>query len=129
MSASQDHREYVKHSGTVLVAGSTIPHDAAACALVHIQQGEQTIEFVSIGANAGQQCAKAMAKLLELFGQTERDLHTCIAFQPVWYLLEMPDLRYPPQSRPMIKKLGIVWRVVKFVSAEVSLIPSSLQTP
>jgi stage V sporulation protein SpoVS len=112
-----------------LVAGSTIPHDAAACALVHIQRGESVVEFVSIGANAGQQCAKAMTKLLELFGQTERDLHTCIAFQPVWYMLEMPDLRYPPERRPMTTKLGIVWRVVKFVSEEVSLIPSSLPTP
>ena len=70
---------YTEHQGTVIVSGGTPPRKAAGCALEMLKKGITNVEFICIGANAGQQATKAMGSLR---GSVRRELKLDLAFQP-----------------------------------------------
>jgi stage V sporulation protein SpoVS len=58
---------YVTHAGTVKVAGGTVPRKAAWCAFAFMEERRVNVEFLFIGASAGQQALKAIGILTEIF--------------------------------------------------------------
>lgn len=58
---------YVPHPGTVKVSSSTMPRKAAFCAMAFMEERRPDVEFLFIGAAAGQQALKAVGILCDLF--------------------------------------------------------------
>ena len=102
-----DVREYVTHEGTVRISGQTSPRKAASCALQLLKSEVWPLEFLFIGANAGQQATKAMAFLS--FVHDRQYSGSEIAFRPsaCWVISADRSNNNEP-----VKRLATVWTAV-----------------
>ncbi len=111
---TSDVREYVTHSGTVRISGQTSPRAAASCALQLLKAETWPLEFLFIGANAGQQATKAMAFLAFIHDRQYSDSE--IAFRPSAYWVMSTDRS---NNDAPVKRLATVWKVVLVQKAQV----------
>lgn len=98
---------YVLHKGTLLIAGSTIPKSAAACAFRHLKAGIAPIEFFYIGGNAGQQATKAMTVFAGLVRKDSAD-QINVSFTPTVVMTDTPEVG----TNTTTQKFATVWRTI-----------------
>lgn len=111
---------YVTHPGTVKVSGSTVPRKAARCAQAFLEEHRKNVEFLFIGASAGQQALKALGILGDMF-ETQWKGDYALVFRPLRYrtYIESHDPLLSGQGREVDAQ---VWRVhvldLKYLSHE-----------
>jgi hypothetical protein len=108
MSKIQLNR-YVPHAGTIKVAGSTPTSKAAFCALACFEKGHVPLDFLFIGANAGQQATKAAGLFNNLIYQKTGG--KCVV---VYYPQRVELALVSEESAPAVEKLveSTVWTAV-----------------
>ena len=72
--------DYVKHAGTVTLSGRSAVGKVARYATLLFENDTRPIDFIFIGANAGQQCYKACSIVANVL---EEKSGTLVAFYPV----------------------------------------------
>lgn len=98
---------YAHGSGTINIAGRTTPGGAASCALHFLSDPKiKVVEFLSIGANAGQQAAKAMACMRDMFLSNPANEGADLCFIPRWCMTDAREIE-TGEIRP---KTCLVWR-------------------
>ncbi len=110
---------YVRHDGTLIISGSTQPHKAGSCAYHFLRKGVQSIDFLCIGANAGQQAMKSMG-VFAFKVENQDGFDFSVAFQPIRVSVEVDDR----QTKQKVKKDAVCWRAVildRSVTSQVKL--------
>lgn len=108
MSDMRDIPLYRPNQGTVKISGMTIPHKAGSCAHFFLRKGFDRVEFFCIGANANQQCMKAMGVFMILVEHDKDFEGKTVAFQPLRFKTETKDDRSPL----LVEKDCVVWRTL-----------------
>lgn len=75
---------YAAHEGTMRVGGATVPRKAAWRALALLEGKVPNVEFLFIGASAGQQSLKAIGILCDLYDRKYREEYVLV-FRPMRY--------------------------------------------
>jgi hypothetical protein len=105
-SQSEGVEYYKEHSGTIKIAGGTVPRRAGWCAFCLLRQGVTPIEFMCIGANANQQATKSMGVFRWNVLRAEEFPELDVAFQPLLFKTPTMD----KQSQTEKDKSVTVWR-------------------
>lgn len=105
---------YDEHEGTIKIAGSTLPKGAGRCAFHYLQKSIFPIDFMCIGANAGQQATKAMGIFRHMVDNNPDMKGLAVAFQPFLYKTETID----PHTQERKDKSVTIWRTVVFSPQE-----------
>lgn len=74
--------EYLCHGGTLKISGSTVPRKAAWRAFSLLEAKVKNVEFLFIGASAGQQTVKSIGILSDLFSERYYG-EFIVVFQPM----------------------------------------------
>jgi hypothetical protein len=101
-------QEYKEHSGTIKIAGGTPPKGAGLCAFRHLERSVLPIDFMSIGANAGQQATKAMGVFRYVVQHSPFFETLEVAFQPFLFKTKTTD----PVTGEMKFKSVTIWRTL-----------------
>lgn len=97
---------YKKHPGTIRVSGGTPVFKCGMAAFYQFRKGTQPIEFLFLGANAGQQAYKAANTTIRAIRMYTGKSYTVL---PIWTRLEAYDQE---SGRTKIKET-IVFRLVE----------------
>lgn len=87
---NQDIPEYVRHPGTVLVSGTSASRKVAWCALGFLDEGRPNVEFMFIGASAGQQALKAIGLTSIIFEERNEGKYL-LFFRPLRFRTVIRD--------------------------------------
>ena len=104
-----DLLKYTPHKGTLIIAGKTVPHKAAACAIRLLKDGTHTIDFFYIGAGAGQQAMKAMTIFSFEVGR-DPVLKAVVTFQPIRVTTSIAPKDKEDPEADSLKRDASVWR-------------------
>lgn len=97
---------YAPHGGTIRFKGDTRPADASRSAMHCLMAKMDKIDFIYIGANAGQQAMKAMG-IFRLNVEFHQPGWT-LAFRPLRFQTEIEDF----QTKEKKMKDLTVWRTI-----------------
>lgn len=102
---------YIRHEGTLVIAGDTDPAKAGRCAAHFLNKGQLPIDFLCIGVEANQQATKSMGFFRGLL--IDAKLNLDVSFVPLRYSTTTVD-DYGNESL----KDCVAWRAIFHIPAD-----------